>query len=383
MNCRAEETAKSCRAEVSQLCSHANPEMPHGTPVMRTYKRKGLYINNRTVMGMIWLFLIMVGGRGCGKTFTTQNYLLRRFRKSGRPCIWLRLKEPSCRKLLANNARDFFDAKLFDKWKLYDRKIEVKGNSIYIDDKEFCRIAAISTFYSDKGLAGMNSQRSVNSAAAKSAITKLAKKYDVIVCDEFNLERCEKRTMDVTYAFVNQLETICRFDTDRRIILLGNTLEEASDILAECFGFIPDKPGIYKLKNKKAVIWSIEDSKEYQKARAASIAGMLAPEESTFTNETQTDRDLLTTKPIGKQTQIIRFAGNKYFVLCGDVVTCQKPSDTTNIPTIAMRPYIAGYPYYKDRVKNVIDAAQQRRLKFDKLITLKLFYKEIKLLQGG
>ena len=107
------------------------------------------------------------------------------------------------------------------------------------------------------------------------------------------------------------------------------------------------------------------------------------PEASTFTNETQSDRELITDKPIGKQTQIIRFANNKYFVLCGDVVTCQKASDTSNLSTIAMRPYLAGYPYYKERVREVIEAAQQRRLRFDKLITLKLFYKEIKILQGG
>lgn len=337
-------------------------------------------------MGMKWLFLIMCGGRGCGKTYSTQNYLLRRFKKRGEPCVWMRLKEPSIRKLMANNGRDFIDPGLIEKWGLAQSKIEVKGNSMFIDDKEFCRFLAISTFYQDKGIAGLNGRKkapNINDPYAKAAITKAVKKYNTIVIDEFQLERAEKRTLDVVYGTVAQLETICRLDTDRRIIMLGNTLEEAGDILAECFKFIPDKPGIYRLKNKRAVIWSIEDSDEYKEARKNSIAGILSPEESTFTNVIASDTDLINRKPLGNQTKILRFASNKYFVMCGNVVTLQKPSQADSLPTVAMRPYMAGYPYYKDRVKEVIEEAQQRRLKFDKLITLKLFYKEIKLLQGS
>lgn len=358
-----------------------------GFPIMREYKRKSFYLSNRIVFGMRWLFLIICGGRGCGKTYSTQNYLLRRFFKHGEPCVWMRLKEPSIRKLMANDGHDFIDPGLIEKWNLADKEIDVRGNSMYIDGKEFCRFLAISTFYQDKGIAGLNKtnkkQRQIDDPAAKAAITRAVKKYRSIVIDEFQLERSEKRTLDVVYGTVQQLETICRHDTDRRIIMLGNTLEEAGDILAECFHFIPDKPGIYRLKKKRAVIWSIEDSDEFKKAREHSIAGILTPEESTFTNEIHSDLDLITRRPIGKQTQIIRFSANKYFVICGDVVTGQKVSDTNSLPTIAMRPYMPGYPYYRERVKNIIDAAQQRQLKYDKLITLKLFMKEIQLIKGA
>lgn len=357
-----------------------------GLPIMREYKRKSFYLNNRTVFGMRWLFLVECGGRGCGKTYSTQNYLLRRFKKHGEPCVWMRLKEPSIRKLMANDGHDFIDPGLIEKWNLADKKIEVKGNSMYIDDKEFCRFLAISTFYQDKGIAGLNKtskMKKPDDPTAKAAITKAVKKYKTIVIDEFQLEKSERVTVDVVYGLVNQLETICRHDTDRRIIMLGNTLEEAGDVLAECFKFIPDKPGIYRLKNKRAVIWSIEDSDEFKKAREHSIAGILAPEESTFTNTVHSDLDLITRKPIGKQTQIIRFSQTKYFTICGNVVTCQRVSDKSSLPTIVMRPYIPGYAYYKDRVKKIIEAAQQRQLMFDRLITLKLFMKEIQLIKGA
>lgn len=357
-----------------------------GYPIMRIYKNKDFYLNNRTVFGMRWIFLVMCGGRGCGKTFSTQNFLLRQFFKKGKKCVWLRLKEPACRKLRANNGRDFFDAKLVAKWRLMDHDVETRGDSIFIDGREFCRICAISTFYQDKGIAGMSghaTRRDPGNRVAAAEISKVVDKYDVICCDECNMERSEKRTFDITYAFVMQLETICRLDTNKRIILLGNTLSEASDILADCFKFIPDKPGIYRLKNKHAVIWSIEDSDKYREARAHSIAGMLMPEESTFTNVIESDLELVTRKPLGKQTQIIRFKTNKYFVMCGNVVTCQKASATAKLPTVAMRPYMTGYPYYKDKAAEIILQAQQRKLEFDKLLTLKLFMKEIQLIKGA
>ena len=354
---------------------------------MRQYKSKTFFINTRAVYGMKWIFLVMCGGRGCGKTFDTQNHILRRFFKKGKKSLWMRLKPSSCQKLLANDGRDFFDAKLVIKWKLDEHKIETKGNCIYIDGKELVRVVAISTFYQDKGIAGLSGhawKRDPENRNAKREINKTVSKYDYIVLDECNIEtRAEKRTFDITYAFVNQLETICRLDTNKRIVLLGNTLSEASDILAECFGFIPDKPGIYRLKNKHAVIWSIEDSDKYKEARAHSIAGMLAPEESTFTNVIDSDLELVTRKQLGKQTQIIRFKTNKYFVMCGNVVTCQKASATAKLPTVAMRPYMAGYPYYKDKAAEIILQAQQRKLEFDKLITLKLFMKEIQLIKGA
>lgn len=322
----------------------------------------------------------MVGGRGCGKTFSTQNFLLRQFFKKGRKCVWLRMKNPACRKLLGNNGRDFFDKDIVIKWKLLDHDIETKGDSIYIDGREFCRVIAISTFYQDKGVAGLSghaTRREVTNRAAAEEIKKSVQGYSTLCTDEFNLERSEKRTFDITYAFTMQLETICRLDTSKRVILLGNKLSEASDLLADCFHFIPDEFGIYRLKKKHAVIWNIENSEKFKQARANSFAGVLTPEESTLTNEDDCDIDLIYRKKLGKQTEIIRFASNKSFTMCGNVVTCQKVSATSKLPTIAMRPYIPGYPYYKEKAADIIMQAQQRKLLFDKRITLRLFMKEI------
>lgn len=348
--------------------------------------QKSIYYNNRSIFGFKRLFYVLLGARGCGKTFSTQNYCLRRFFKKGEKFLWLRLTEASVKNLLQCDAKDFIDTKLIEKWKI--ETVEVKGNSVYINDKEACRIMALSTFYSQKGVALNKAGNVVASnskkpdSVAKAQVTKAVKKFKTIVLDEMNREKNEKKTFDICYAFVNQLENICRLDTDRRIILLGNTLDEASDILAGCFNFIPNKFGIYRLKKKRAIIHYIEDSEGYKEAREKSIAGLLTPGESTFTNKVQSDLKLLADHAPGKATAIIKFTNTTYFTLCGSIITKQKQPAHSKLPTIAMRPYLVGIPYYKEKAIQVIDMAQQRLFQFDNLLTLKLFYKDIKILKG-
>lgn len=355
---------------------------------MKRIIRKTLYYVNRVIFGIVAIFYILIGGRGCGKTYSTQNYCLRKFFKKNEKFLWLRLTESSVKNLLQNDAKDFIDSKLIAKWKI--ESIKVEGNSVYLNGREACRIMAISTFYNQKGIA-LNKDGSVKAKTntkidtpeSKAKITKTIKKFKTIVLDEMNREKNEKRTFDICYAFVNQLENICRLDTDRRVILMGNTLDEASDILAGLFNFIPEKEGyIYKLKKKHAVIHYIEDSDKYKVQRENSMAGILSPNESTFTNKIASDIALISKAPIGNPTYTIRFNNNQYFTVCGTVITKQKQPAHSKLPVIAMRPYLLGIPYYKEQAIKVIDMAQQRLYKFDKLITLKLFYKEIKVLKG-
>ena len=62
-----------------------------------------------------------------------------------------------------------------------------------------------------------------------------------IAVDEFEREKGEKNTFNIVYALVNQLENMVRSTKERiKIFLMGNTLEEASDILC-AFNFIPEK----------------------------------------------------------------------------------------------------------------------------------------------
>ena len=236
---------------------------------------KKMYLNNRPVFGNNWArFFIFVGSRGCGKTFMSQNYCLRRFFKYGEKFLWLRLTEGATKKLLQRDGADFIDAKLMDKWNI--TKLEVKGDTVFLNGKEACKILALSTFYNSKGVAlngKLDKGKSkkplselYDDAQLTKELKKTIKKYKTIVLDEMNREKNEKKSFDICYAFTNQIETICRTDTDRRIIMAGNTLDEASDVLAGCFNFIPEKLGLYKLHNKKAIVYYADDSDEYKQA---------------------------------------------------------------------------------------------------------------------
>lgn len=359
---------------------------------MKKYKSNNLHYDNREIFGLDnnwYKFYILLGSRGYGKTYSTQNYCLRQFFKKGRRTIWLRLKEPAVRALLANNAKDFLDSKLILKWGITGVKTE--GNNILLTRgdpndrksyKEFCKILALSTFYQTKGVA-LNKDGSIkNKKAGQADLSKAIKKYHNIVLDECNQERSEKKTFDITYAFINQIETICRLDTDRRIILSGNTLDEGSEILSKCFGFVPEEFGIYKLYNKRAIIHYMESSEKYKEERNKSFAGILAPNESTFSNEIDfKDQDLIVGKDNKPIQTIIRFSKTSYFTLTEGVISKKKIPKENNIRELALKPLIGGIPYYKDQADDFIQRVYMRLFKFDTRKTCVDFQSEIKLLK--
>lgn len=367
---------------------------------MKNYGTKhwhqGTFYNNSHVMGYgnKAIFFILIGGRGIGKTYSTQNYCLKRFFKYGEKSLWLRLKQPSVQALLANNAKDFLDTDLITKYKITGIKTE--GNSVFITRgdpndkksyKEFCKVLSLSTFYIMKGVAlnkkGEEKEKDmkIDDKTSKNMIKRNLAKYKNIVLDEMNQEKSEKKTFNITYAFVNTLETVCRNDTDRRIILSANLLEEGSDILANCFNFIPNQFGTYYLKKKRAVIDYIDDSAKFKADRKKSIAGILTPEESTFTNKIESDIALITGKTSEPISYVIKFA-KKQFVVRGSTVTQDKVSKQAKVFVVSMEPYLTGIPYYKERAQQVIERAQQRLYNFDMLITMKQFYTELQLLKN-
>ena len=163
-----------------------------------------------------------------------------------------------------NNAEKLIDPDLRRK---YNLDLVTSGNNVYeviredkvihkkngttetkkvIKEKKLiARVYALSTFYNDKG-----------SIFDKDFLNDPAMRYNIAV-DEFEREKGEKNTFDITYSLVNQLENLVRSTKERtKIFFLGNTLEEASDILC-AFNFIPETWGIFKLKSKRCVIQNI------------------------------------------------------------------------------------------------------------------------------
>lgn len=350
---------------------------------------KNEWYNLRPILGNAnWaLFYVLLGGREAGKSYSVTNFFVDQWRNKGIPFTWLRLTETQARKLLQNNAEKLVDPDLRRKYNLdlvtsgnnvYEVKREQKEvkhkdgttetKSVIVEKKLMARVYALSTFYTDKG-----------SIFDKDFLNDPNMRYN-IACDEFEREKGEKNTFDILYSLVNQLENLVRSTKDRmKIFFLGNTLEDASDILC-AFNFIPETFGTFKLKKKRCVIQNIEPSEAYKKRRAGTIADILLPTASTFTNKIDTDNTLITKKRLVEPNYIVKFSKDKkawFTIWDGNVVKKYNGEKKT---VIAMRPYLDEV-FNTDIQKNMIALFDTRSMLFTNLITFKEYQKQIELLK--
>lgn len=161
------------------------------------------------------------------------------------------------------------------------------------------RVYAISTFYNDKG-----------SIFDNEFLDDPNMRYNVAL-DEFQREAGEMNRFPILYSTVNQLENLLRSTKERtKIFFLGNTLEEASELLC-AFDFIPETWGLFKLKSKRCVIHNIAPSDSYLERRKGTIADLLMPQASTFTNKINTDNTLVNKKQLVAPSYVIKFKKDK------------------------------------------------------------------------
>lgn len=334
----------------------------------------------RSILGNYWaIFYILLGGRQAGKSYSIIDFFIEQWLKYGTPFYWLRLKPKQVEKLLKNNADKLIDPDLRRKYNLNDLVVtspnvyvvtkrsapDKNGKTKVLEKKLLATVLPISTFYDDKGVGYFD---------------KDYKGWYNIGIDEFQREANEKNTFDIMYALVNQLENLVRnTKTKVRIFFLGNTLQEASDVLCS-FNFIPEEYGRYKLKKKRAVIDYIEPSDAYKKMREGSIADILMPESSTFTNKIDTDYSLVYRGRLESPSYVIKFGKTKdtwYTIWDSNVI---KKYNGEKKPCIAMRPYLDEVFVVEQR-DNVIKQFDYRGYMFRNLITFKQFQKEIELIK--
>lgn len=334
----------------------------------------------RSILGNDWaIFYLLLGGRQAGKSYSIIEFYIKEWLKDGTPFYWLRLKPKQVEKLLKNNADKLIDPDLRRKYNLTDLVVtspnvyvvtkrsapDKNGKTKVLEKKLLATVLPISTFYDDKGVGYFD---------------KDYKGWYNIGVDEFQREANEKNTFDIMYALVNQLENLVRnTKTKVRIFFLGNTLQEASDVLCS-FNFIPEEYGRYKLKKKRAVIDYIEPSDAYKKMREGSIADILMPESSTFTNKIDTDYSLVYRGRLTTPSYVIKFGKTKdtwYTIWDSNVI---KKYNGEQKPCIAMRPYLDEVFVVEQR-DNVIKQFDYRGYMFRNLITFKQFQKEIELIK--
>ena len=283
------------------------------------------------------------------------------------------MTETQARKLLQNNAEKLVDPDLRRK---YDLDLITSGNNVYevtkrskpdkngktkiLEKKLMARVYAISTFYTDKG-----------SIFDKDFLNDPNMRYNIAV-DEFEREKGEKNTFDILYSLVNQLENLVRSTKDRiKIFFMGNTLEEASDILC-AFNFIPEEFGVFKLKSKRCVIHNIAPTEAYKERRKGTIADILMPTASTFTNKIDTDTTLINKSQLVAPNYVIKFKKDKghWYTVYNGCIICKYNGEKK--PVVAMRPYLDEV-FNPDIQKNMINLFDTRSLQFRNLITFKQF----------
>lgn len=226
-----------------------------------------------------------------------------------------------------------------------------------------CKVLALSTFYNDKGVALYDNE------------------YDLgynICLDEMNREMNEKKTFDITYAFVNQMENLVRSTKEKlRIVLIGNTLEEAGDILC-CFDFVPEEFGRYKVRKKRAVIDYIPPTQRYLARRKGTIADLLTPEASTFSNEVSIDKSLLNKGRLTKPEYVIMFDKQTKFTVWDRNTISEYHGEKVRV--VPMRPYLD--EFFNVEARDVVIALfDSRSYRFRNLLAQKKFKKELELLK--
>ena len=325
----------------------------------------------RSILGCDWaMFYCLLGGREVGKSHATADYFLKQWKKYGRPFYWLRLTESSAKKLLCNNAEKLIDPDLRRK---YNIEIKTKGDSVYDvsngQKRLMARVLALNTFYNDKG-----------SGLFDKDFLSDPNMYYNICLDEMNREQSEKRTFDIVYAFANQLENLIRSTKERvRIVMIGNTLQEASDIMCS-FNFLPEEFGRYYLRKQRCVIDYMPPGEKYTSRRKGTVADILSGTSSTFTNKTIIDKTRLFKGRLKKPQYIIKFDKDKahWFVLWdGDIIA---PYNGETCTTLSMKAYLNDY-FIPERRDFIIENFNTRRLWFKNLMTQKKFQKELELLK--
>lgn len=335
----------------------------------RNKRRNSEWYSIRSLLGIEWaIFYICLGSRECGKSYAVMEYFVKQWKKKKNTFYWLRLNEASSKKLLSNNAEKLVDPDLVRK---YDLELTVKGNAVYDHGEKMCSVLALSTFYSDKG----------NGYYDKDWLKMNPGCQYLIALDEFSKEKNEKSQGDICYQFVNQLENLVRSTKDRvKVFCIANMLEEAADILT-MFNFIPETFGRYYLKKKRCVIDYIPNTEKYIARRKGTIADLLTPEASTFTNEIKQDHTLITKQRLVKPMYIIKFDKDKstWFTVWNDNIIAKYNGEKCTT-YIAMRPYIDSLfdNQKRDQVFTIFD---YRGYNFHNLITMKLFQKELKLIK--
>ena len=381
---------------------------------LKKHKYESQWYNLRPILGCAnWaVYYILLGARETSKSYSVEDFFVSQFINEGIPFYWLRLTDAQAKKLLQNNAAKLIDA---DIRRRYNLDLVTNGPEVYnvtkrsepdkngktkiLEKKLMCHVFSLSTSYNQKG-----------SLFDKDFLNDPKMRFNICL-DEFERLPEEKNTFDIVSAFKTQIENIVRSEKDRvKCFLIANKVETCGDLLT-AFNFIPEEFGMYKLvKNKKklleclaklrkargheqeimkinkeyedvdfgqrAVMHYLPNSEAYTARRHGTLASILDPNDSNFTNKIETDKSLLSNDKLLKPRYVIAFTKNKddWFTVWNNNIIARYNKEKIQI--VPMRRYLDKM-YNEDLVNQVIVQYDTRNFLFHNLLTHKLFEKNI------
>ena len=381
---------------------------------LKKHKYESQWYNLRPILGCAnWaVYYILLGARETSKSYSVEDFFVSQFINEGIPFYWLRLTDAQAKKLLQNNAAKLIDA---DIKRRYNLDLVTNGPAVYnvikrsepdkngktkiLEKKLMCHVFSLSTSYNQKG-----------SLFDKDFLNDPKMRFNICL-DEFERLPEEKNTFDIVSAFKTQIENIVRSEKDRvKCFLIANKVETCGDLLT-AFNFIAEEFGMYKLvKNKKklleclaklkkargneqeiikinkeyenvdfgqrAVMHYLPNSEAYTARRHGTLASILDPNDSNFTNKIETDKSLLSNDKLLKPRYIIAFTKNKddWFTVWNNNIIARYNKEKIQI--VPMRRYL-DQMYNEDLVNQIIVQYDTRNFLFHNLLTHKLFEKNI------
>lgn len=322
----------------------------------RVTREQSAFLNLRSLFGNTWAnYFVVLGSEQSGKSYAVQKYILNCKKRLGDNCkvFWFRMNDTSVKKMLESNASRAIDADLVRKFSL---DLKTKGPDIWdrsVTSKlPIMTVLSLSTVASSKGV---------------SYYDKDFKGKYVIVCDEFERDTYagERKTFtSISYNLRRAIENVARAtgsaeaqSQDIRVILLGNTLSEASEVLLD-FGFIPEPGqfGRYKIRSKRLVIDYVRPSDAYVRMRQGAAVELLTPTNMSSSRNAVdfSDQKLLCHKNGLRPTCVIKFTDKPqtwYTLWDNGVIKPYNGETISNV--VAMRRYIQNTVYDPQRVKQV------------------------------
>lgn len=244
------------------------------------------YFNIKNILPYDKTFNLVIGGRGCGKTYSTKVFVLTEFLKNGSTFVWLRNSEDEVKKLCSNNFFNFFaDIKNNEKIKEI-QKIEKNKNHLNINGKLAGQFLSLSEFAKIKGNSYSNT---------------------FLIFDEFIEEKNQRRYYDRVYAFKSVLESIFRLRQNYKIIMLSNAITR-SDLILNLFNFNFKTHGVYQSRQKDAVLFFLANTENFERAKKSTPISKLESQEATALDSNNFENQgWLLKEDILKKTPLLSF----------------------------------------------------------------------------